>query len=94
MKNKFNETGSDFGKIYYIVPKSNDVFSEGEFLANEPDYYWEKIRWTNPVASRKVLKELLELVNSEAEYNMLIEELAGLNKIIALQLLQIKGVCA
>lgn len=90
MKNKFNETGSDFGRIHHIEPKSNDGFSGYEFLANEPDCYMGKIKWTNPVALRELVKELLGLVNSEAEYNMLLKDVGELDIIIASQSSKLK----
>jgi hypothetical protein len=91
MKNKFNETDIDFGNTYHIVPKSNYKFSENEALPNEQNSNLRKIQWNNPLASRKLVKELLQLVNSEAEYNMLLKELAELDEIIALQSSKLKG---
>jgi hypothetical protein len=91
MKNKFNETGTDFGKIINIVPKSNYQFSEIINCPNEQNCNLRKTQWKYPLASRKLVKELLELVNSEAEYNMLLKELAELDEIITLQPLQMKG---
>lgn len=91
MKNKFNETGPDFGNTCHIVPKSNDKFSENETLPNEQNNNLGKTQWNNPSASRKLVKELLQLVNSEAEYNMLLKELAELDAIIASQSSKLKG---
>ena len=91
MKNKFNETGSDFGNTCHIVPKSNYPFSEIINCPNEQNCTLRKTQWKYPLASRKLVKELLELVNSEAAYNMLLKELVELDKIIALQPLQMKG---
>ena len=82
MKNKFNETDIDFGNTYSSVPKSNDKFSENEALPNEQNNNLRKTQWKYPLASRKLVKELLQLVNSEAEYNMLLKELAELDAII------------
>jgi hypothetical protein len=89
MKNKFNETGIDFGNSYNIVPKSNYQFSEIKDRPNEQEFDLRKIKY--PLATREIVKELLELVNSEAEYHMLLKELAELDAIIGSQSSQIKG---
>ena len=89
MKNKFNETGTDFGNICHIVPKSDYQFSEIKDCPNEQELDLRKIKY--PLATREILKELLELVNSEAEYKLLLKELAEIDAIIALQSTQLKG---
>ena len=89
MKNKFNETGTDFGNICHIVPKSDYQFSEIKDCPNEQEFDLCKIKY--PLATREILKELLELVNSEAEYKLLLKELAELDEIIASQSSQLKG---
>lgn len=91
MKNKLNETDIDFGNTCHIVPKSNDKFSENEALPNEQNSNLRKTQWNSPLASRKLVKELLGLVNSEAEYNMLLKDLAELDAIIASQSSKLKG---
>ena len=88
---KTNETGIDFGNTYNIVPKSKYQFSEINECPNEQNCNLRKIQWKYPLASRKLVIELLELVNSEAEYNVLLKELAELDEIIASQSSQLKG---
>jgi hypothetical protein len=89
MKNKFNETDIDFGNTCHIVPKSNDNFSENEALPNEQEFDLRKIKY--PLATREIVQQLLALVNSEAEYKLLLKELAELDEIIASQSSKLKG---
>jgi hypothetical protein len=90
MKNKLDETDTIGGKIYWIVPESQDEFSEDQF-PNERDYDLGNIPWKDPAASRELVKELLGVVNSEAEYDLLLKQLAELDSICASRSLQLKG---
>ena len=87
MKNQFNETGTDFGKIINIVPKSKYQFSKIKDFHNEQEFELRKIKY--PLATRELVKELLGLVNSEDEYNMLLKDLAELDAIKASQPLKL-----
>ena len=91
MNNKIDETDTIYGKIYWLVPKSDDEFSDDEFCPAGPDYKPGKIQYKNPVGSRELIKQLLGVVNTEAEYGFLLKELAELDAIIASQSIKLNG---
>jgi hypothetical protein len=91
MNNKIDETDTIYGKIYWLVPKSDDEFSEDGFCPAGPDYKPGKIQYKDPVGSRELIKQLLGVVNTEAEYGFLLKELAELDAIIASQSIKLNG---
>ena len=91
MNNKIDETDTIYGKIYWVLPKSDNEFSEDTFRPARPDYKPGKIQYKDPVGSRELVKQLLDTVNSESEYDMLLEDLAELDAIITSQSSQLKG---
>lgn len=91
MNNKIDETDTIYGKIYWILPKSDDEFSDHKCSPAGPDYKPGKIQYKDPVGSRELIKQLLGVVNTEAEYDFLLKELAELNAIIASQSIKLNG---
>lgn len=90
MKNNLIETDTMRGKTYWIVPRPEDEFSD-DAGPNEWDCDAGRIAWKDPAASRELVQQLLETVNSEAEYDMLIGQLAELDATLASQSQQLKG---
>ncbi|MGD0572887.1 MAG: hypothetical protein ABSB11_07675 [Sedimentisphaerales bacterium] len=91
MNNKIDETDTIYGKIYWVVPKSDDEFSENGLSPARPDYKPGKIQYKDPVGSRELIKQLLGVVNTEGEYDFLLKELAELDAIIAFQSIKLNG---
>ena len=80
-----------YGKIYWLEPKSDNEFSDNSCCPAGPDYIWGKIQYKDPAGSRELVKQLLGVVNTEAEYDFLIKELAELDAIIASQSIKLNG---
>jgi len=81
MENRLNETGDDFGTTPYL-PKSRDAELITESVCRkEPVEDLQKSIWKNPEASRRLCKQLLELVNSKEEYELLQRDLAELEQL-------------
>ena len=91
MNNKIDETDTIYGKIYWILQKSDDEFSEDGLCHARPDYKPGKIQYKDPAGSRELVKQLLGVVNTEAEYDFLLKELAELDAIIASQSIKLNG---
>ena len=85
------ETDTDAGKIYWLVPEPDGTLGKnGEWIPNPCPKLADR-QWKDPVGSRELVKQLLDAVNSESEYDMLLEDLAELDSIIASQSSQLKG---
>jgi len=91
MNNKIDETDTIYGKIYWVLPKSDDEFSEDGLCHARPDYKPGKIQYKDPAGSRELVKQLLGIVNTEAEYDFLLKERAELDAIIASQSIKLNG---
>ena len=91
MNNKIDETDTIYGKIYWILQKSDDEFSEDGLCHARPDYKPGKIQYKDPAGSRELVKQLLGIVNTEAEYDFLLKELAELDAITASQSIKLNG---
>jgi len=90
MENKFYETGFDFGKTQNL-PKlkedeltTNSTFRKGQI--NEL-----KAKWIDPVGSLKLVKWLIEYVNSKEEYDELQQDIAELEIITSSHSSFLKG---
>jgi hypothetical protein len=79
MKNKFNETDTDFGKSLSMTKITNDAFSDRSDKPNELAIQMQ--RWADPIVSRTQIIKLLKCVNSQEERDMLMSELAELDHI-------------
>ena len=91
MNNKIDETDTIYGKIYWVLPKSYNEFSDDTFRPARPNHKPGKIQYKDPVGSRELVKQLLGIVNTEAEYDFLLKELAELDAIIASQSIKLNG---
>ena len=81
MENRLNETGADFGKTA-CLPKSRDAeLIAGSACRKEPAEGLHQSDWNNPEASKRLIQQLLELVNSKEEYELLEQELAELEQL-------------
>ena len=90
MKNKFNETGTDFGKT-----QGKPKLKKNEFIKN-PTFRKEQIdelkkRWTDPEGTLKLNKWLIELVNTKEEYDLLQKEIVEQEFLISLSSNSLKG---
>jgi hypothetical protein len=83
MENRLHETGADFGKTA-CLPKSRDAeliaasACRKELAEGEGPH---KSNWSNPEASKRLIQQLLQLVNSKEEYELLERELAELEQL-------------
>ena len=81
MENRLNETGADFAKTS-CLPKSRDAeLIVDSACRKEPAEGHHKSNWSNPEASKRLIQQLLELVNSKEEYELLERELAELEQL-------------
>ena len=86
MKNKFNETGSDFGNLQSLT-KSQTAKSD----SRKEQLDKLRAKWPYPEKSKTLIVQLLELVNSKEEYEQLQKDLAELEILTSLNLLKLKG---
>jgi hypothetical protein len=85
------ETETEDKKIYWLVPEPEcSLGGDDEYIPESSERATNR-QWKDPAGSRELVKQLLGVVNSEAEYDMLLEDLAELDAIIALQSQQLKG---
>ena len=89
MKNKFNETGADFGNIQSLTKSRTSEFSD--LCSRKEQINKQKVKWPYPEKSKKLIVQLLELVNSNKEYEQLQKDLAELEILTSLNLLKLKG---
>ena len=86
MKNKFNETGSDFGNKLTNATKSrkNNSVSKEQI---------DKLRaqWPYPENSKKLVLRLMGIVNSKEEYEELQKDLAELEILTSSDSSKVKG---
>jgi hypothetical protein len=81
MENRLNETGADFGKTA-CLPKSSDAeLSANSVCRKEPAEGLHKSYWSNPESSKRLIAQLLQLVNSKEEYELLVRDLAELEQL-------------
>jgi len=78
MENKLNKTGADFGKPLCLPKLRNHELNSNSVCRKESSDRLQRISWSNPEASKQLIKELLQLVNSKAEYELLKQELSEL----------------
>ena len=90
MENKFNETGSDFGKTQSKPKlKKNELTQNYTFKKEQIDKL--KKEWPDPEGSLKLNKWLIELVNTKEEYDLLQKEIAEQEFLISLSSNSLKG---
>ncbi len=89
MKNKFNETGSDFGNINSLTKSRTSESSE--LCSRKEQINKLKVKWPYPEKSKKLIVQLLELVNSKEEYEQLQKDLAELEFLISFNSSKVKG---
>ena len=88
MKNKFNETGSDFGNIKSLTKSG----SESSNLCSRKEQINKlKNKWPYPEKAKKLLVQLLELVSSKEEHEQLQKDLAELEILISFNSSKVKG---
>jgi hypothetical protein len=85
MKNKCNETGTEYRNALAMAQIPERIF----LGSNEP--YEHRSGWADPAASRTLIIQLLDSVNSQAEYEQLISDRAELDRIIAASSKPMKG---
>ena len=80
MENRLNETGADFGKTSCLPKSRSRELTADSACRKEPaeGEGLHKSNWSNPEASKRLIKQLLQLVNSKEEYELLEQELAEL----------------
>jgi hypothetical protein len=83
MENRLNETGADFGKTSYLPKSRNAELIVDSACRKEPaeGEGLHKSDWSNPEASKRLIQQLLELVNSKEEYELLERELTELEQL-------------
>jgi hypothetical protein len=91
MKNKFNETGTYLKDNYNISTDFSEPFLDDSYYCCGQSINSSKIEWSDPAASKKVILELLGLVNYKEEYDSLLEELAQIELIEKSALKEVKG---
>jgi hypothetical protein len=80
MENRLNETGADFGKTS-CLPKSRSRELIADSVCRKEPAEGEglhKSNWSNPEASKQLIKQLLQLVNSKEEYELIEQDLVEL----------------
>jgi hypothetical protein len=85
MKNKFNETGSDFGNVKSLTKSRNNNSVSKEQIDKL------KVQWPYPKESKKLVLWLMELVNSKEEYEQLQKDLAELEILTSSDSAKLKG---
>lgn len=88
MKNKYYETGIDFGNTY-DRPKSNPQFSDIQAYPDEQELDLRNIK--HPRETREILIQLLGSISSKTFRSRISEQIAQLNSIIASQSKDLKG---
>jgi hypothetical protein len=86
MKNKFNETGLEFGNTLTNATKSRNSSSISKEQINQ-----FKAQWPYPEESKKLILWLMGHVNSKEEYEQLQKELAELEILISSDSSKMKG---
>jgi hypothetical protein len=90
MKNQFNETGPDFGKIQSL-PKLGKYELIQDFTFRKEQIEKLKAQWPHPEESMKLIKDLMKCVNSKEEYDTLREDLVELEFLTSLPSSLLKG---
>jgi hypothetical protein len=90
MENKLNKTGADFGKHLCLPKLRNHELNSNSVCRKESSDRLQRINWSNPEASKQLIKELLQLVNTRAEYELLKQELSEIERLFSSSLL-LKG---
>ena len=80
MENRLNETGTDFGKTSCLPKSRSNELKTNSICRKEHTDSLQRISWSNPKASKRLIKQLLQLVNSKAEYELLEQDLAELEQ--------------
>jgi hypothetical protein len=88
MKNKFNETGSEFGN-QQSMPKSKYKFSDINNYSNEQELDLTQMKY--PIETREILIQLLGTISSKIFRNRLLKEIDKLDEIIASKSNILKG---
>jgi len=68
MENKFYETGAEFGKTSHVPKLRNNELTADPASRKEQTGNLQRISWSNPEASKQLIQQLLQLVNSKEEY--------------------------
>jgi len=84
MENRLNETGTDFGKTSCLPKSRSHELTTNSVCRKEHTDSLQRISWSNQKASKRLIKQLLQLVNSKAEYELLEQELAEIELLLHL----------
>ena len=83
------ETDTEDKKIFWLVPAPEGMPGENGQCISKPRPANRHLE--NLIGARELVKQLLGVVNSESEYDMLLEDLAELDAIIASQSIKLNG---
>jgi len=76
MENKLHETGSVV-EVELATPKSEAIESQHPDR-KEPTQAYHRLGWTDPEASMKLVRWLMDIVNTQEEYELLERDLVEL----------------
>lgn len=85
------ELSVDFGKTSYLPKSRNAELSANSACRKEPAKDLHQSYWSNPEASKRLIKQLLALVNSKEEYELLVRDLAELEHLFPSSSDSLKG---
>jgi hypothetical protein len=91
MENTLRETGVDSGIRSEMSESGNERLGRAIPISYEPTGRIRSSRWKHPQASRKLIRQLMAIVNSRREYQELQRDLVELDRLFPLPSSSMKG---